>query len=343
MRLAKVLGIVIMAASSACLSIQNGSGSATGQHTGCELTMQSNTLGGACGELVLHNTGSSTMHGWQIEFYLPADGHLVNTWNASFSANANDILVKPLANEQNLVPGQSISMGYCASGAASNIVLTAGLCDNSTAADPTPTTDSNNTVATTQSVATAGDPITLAAVSDANAECPLDSQLAGSQGLLSVSTGSDGVTRCSAERSSQSFIYGTFVADMKAAPASGVVTSFETYATTDTGAQGLAVALDGNDLSGVWITLTHDGVGSSVRAPVNFDISGATHLYSIEWTADSATISVDGTALATFTNDLPPAVGATVQATAYVGTARGAATSFNGLAQGYVNNVRYAH
>ena len=335
MRLAKLLGIGLVAASSACLSVaQNGTGAVAGAHQGCELTMQSNTLGGACGELVLHNTGSASMHGWQIGFELPIDGHLVNTWNANYSLTGNQVTVKPLSNEMDLSPGQSLTMGYCATGTVSDIVLTAGLCNNASGSDVIAAgTDSNTTAAPTQA---------LSSVNDANSECPLDGQLVTSDGsgsgsdTLSVLTGSDGITRCAGARSNQTYVYGSFSAGVQSAAGVGVVTTFGTSATTETGLQGISVALDGNDLHHVWMGTWNDGQPNGVNLAVSFDTSAATHTYGIDWKAAAVSFSIDGVVVRTVTTLLPPAVGATLTTSAY-------ATSFTGSTQARVINVRAGH
>src|SRR6187399_3107735 len=78
---------------------------------GCSLTMQNNTLAQTCGELVLRNSGTVTMQGWEIRFTLKNGGRLVNTWNGTFTAEDSAVTVHPSENNYELAPGDTTTLG----------------------------------------------------------------------------------------------------------------------------------------------------------------------------------------------------------------------------------------
>ena len=79
----------------------------------------------------LYNASSATAHTWQVEFDLPADTVIKNSWNARFIRTGNHVMVVPEAWNATLAPGGAVEFGWYArgTGAPVNCRVNSRPCD----------------------------------------------------------------------------------------------------------------------------------------------------------------------------------------------------------------------
>jgi chitinase len=64
----------------------------------------------------VHNDSRVTVNSWRVEFDLPADTVIVNSWNARFTRSGNHVTVEPESWNATLAPGGSVTFGWYARG-----------------------------------------------------------------------------------------------------------------------------------------------------------------------------------------------------------------------------------
>ena len=296
-------------------------------HPGCELTLQSNTFAGLCGDMVLFNSGSAPMHGWDVEFDLPDGEQLHNTWNAKFTHSGNHWVVQPLAGDVILASGASMTFGYCASSAAEQVTVTAGQC-----ATPTGLTAALETAPTSDAVLSVGQ-LSFTAVENATGgRCDFDAQaVEAADSVVQLHVADDpGEAHCGALRSTSTYLLGRISARVRAATQDGITTGLATAVQTAQGVQQIALEIDGGDLRHVRASVWRDGIVSQQMFEITENASG--HVLAFDWQADGITWYSDGNILGR-TKETPRQVAQNVILSTWLGAETTASQPISGVAQ----------
>lgn len=72
--------------------------------------------GGFQGQVVVRNTGSTTLNGWQLGWTFPGNQVITNLWNGSFKQSGTGVTVTNAAYDGTLAPGATATVGFTATG-----------------------------------------------------------------------------------------------------------------------------------------------------------------------------------------------------------------------------------
>jgi hypothetical protein len=68
------------------------------------------------GQIVISNTGPTTLYGWTLKFSLPAGQVLRSGWEADFTVDGQDVTAHSLSYNSVVDPKKSVSVGFHAAG-----------------------------------------------------------------------------------------------------------------------------------------------------------------------------------------------------------------------------------
>lgn len=108
-------------------------------HAGCEYKITNDWGAGLTGEIVITNSGSTPVNGWNIAWQYAAN-RITSSWNANL-AGSNPYTASNLSWNGNLQPGQRLSFGFQVDkrgGAAERPVITGAICSGAPASSSTP-------------------------------------------------------------------------------------------------------------------------------------------------------------------------------------------------------------
>jgi endo-1,4-beta-xylanase len=87
------------------------SGGSTGGTCHVTYTRTSEWAGGFVANVVINNTGTSTINGWTVTFTFPGDQKATNAWNATVTQNGASVTAVNLSYDATISPGSSTSFG----------------------------------------------------------------------------------------------------------------------------------------------------------------------------------------------------------------------------------------
>ncbi len=68
--------------------------------------------GGFQGQVVVTNTGSATLNGWQLGWTFPGSQAISSLWNGSYTQSGGHVTVTNLSYNGTLAPGASTTVGF---------------------------------------------------------------------------------------------------------------------------------------------------------------------------------------------------------------------------------------
>jgi len=99
-----------------------GSGACTGTYS-----VVNSWQGGYQAQVVVKNTGSGTLNGWQLTWAFPSGQTISNLWNGSYTQSGPNVTVTNASYDGTLAPGATATVGFTANGtsaAPSNLTCT---------------------------------------------------------------------------------------------------------------------------------------------------------------------------------------------------------------------------
>jgi cellulose 1,4-beta-cellobiosidase len=84
--------------------------------------------GGFQGQVVVRNTGSATLNGWQLGWTFPGSQAISNLWNGSYAQSGGKVTVTNASYDGTLAPGASATVGFTATYAGSNTAPSSVSC-----------------------------------------------------------------------------------------------------------------------------------------------------------------------------------------------------------------------
>ncbi|HLI71215.1 MAG TPA: polysaccharide lyase family protein [Ktedonobacteraceae bacterium] len=76
--------------------------------------------GGFTGNIIITNTGSTTLNGWTLQFTFSGGQQVTQGWNGTFSQQGSQVTVQSLSYNSSLSPGGSTSVGFNGTWTSSN-------------------------------------------------------------------------------------------------------------------------------------------------------------------------------------------------------------------------------
>jgi len=92
-----------------------GTGACSGAYS-----VVSGWAGGFQGQVVVTNTGSSTLSGWQLGWTFPGNQEISNLWSGSYTQSGGKVAVTSESYNGTLAPGASTTIGFTATYSGSN-------------------------------------------------------------------------------------------------------------------------------------------------------------------------------------------------------------------------------
>ena len=72
--------------------------------------------GGYQAQVVVTNTGSGTLNGWQLEWAFPGSEDITNLWNGTCTQSGAQVTVSNASYDGSLAPGATATVGFTANG-----------------------------------------------------------------------------------------------------------------------------------------------------------------------------------------------------------------------------------
>jgi cellulase/cellobiase CelA1 len=72
--------------------------------------------GGFQAQVVVKNTGSTTLNSWQLGWTFPGSQAISNLWNGSYTQSGTSVTVTNAAYDGSLAPGATATVGFTATG-----------------------------------------------------------------------------------------------------------------------------------------------------------------------------------------------------------------------------------
>jgi cellulose 1,4-beta-cellobiosidase len=76
--------------------------------------------GGFQGQVVVKNTGSGTLNGWQLRWTFPGSQVINNLWNGSYTQSGASVTVTNASYDASLAPGATATVGFTATGSSAS-------------------------------------------------------------------------------------------------------------------------------------------------------------------------------------------------------------------------------
>jgi len=148
---------------------------------------------GYSGQYDVTNTGSSTLNTWSLSFALPAGSSITSLWNATYTANGQQITVTPDSWDASLAADQSAVVGFVVSGTGAPTSCTINGADCSTGVAPTtsgqPSTPAGATAKPSSSASSSASASVAPSASASATAAPSTSATAGPSAGSSSGTG----------------------------------------------------------------------------------------------------------------------------------------------------------
>ena len=80
--------------------------------------MTSSWPGGFQGQVVVANTGSGTLNGWQLHWTFPGSQAINNLWAGSYTQSGASVSVTNASYDGSLAPGATATVGFTATGSS---------------------------------------------------------------------------------------------------------------------------------------------------------------------------------------------------------------------------------
>jgi cellulase/cellobiase CelA1 len=74
--------------------------------------------GGFQGQVVVKNTGSGTLNGWQLRWTFPGSQVINNLWAGSYTQSGASVTATNASYDGSLAPGATATVGFTATGSA---------------------------------------------------------------------------------------------------------------------------------------------------------------------------------------------------------------------------------
>jgi cellulose 1,4-beta-cellobiosidase len=84
--------------------------------------------GGFQGQVVVANTGSAALNGWQLGWTFPGSQAINNLWNGSYAQSGGQVTVTNASYDGTLAPGASATVGFTATYSGSNTAPSSVSC-----------------------------------------------------------------------------------------------------------------------------------------------------------------------------------------------------------------------
>jgi cellulase/cellobiase CelA1 len=75
--------------------------------------------GGYQAQVVVTNTGSGTLNGWQLGWKFPGNEDITNLWNGTYTQSGTQVTVNNASYDGALAPGATATVGFTANGSGS--------------------------------------------------------------------------------------------------------------------------------------------------------------------------------------------------------------------------------
>src|ERR1700678_4504229 len=75
--------------------------------------------GGYQAQVVVTNTGSATLNGWQLGWQFPGGEEITNLWNGTYTQSGTQVTVDNASYDGSLAPGATATVGFTANGSGS--------------------------------------------------------------------------------------------------------------------------------------------------------------------------------------------------------------------------------
>jgi cellulose 1,4-beta-cellobiosidase len=92
-------------------------------------SLVSSWAGGFQGQVVVKNTGSGTLNGWNLGWTYPGDQKLSSLWNGSYTQSGEAVTVSNASYDASIAPGGTVTVGFTGTYAASNAAPTSISCN----------------------------------------------------------------------------------------------------------------------------------------------------------------------------------------------------------------------
>ncbi|MEV7868819.1 cellulase family glycosylhydrolase [Streptomyces sp. NPDC088124] len=107
-------------ARSATVRVTTAPGGGTTASCAVAYTVSGQWSGGFQGEIVIRNTGSSTVNGWTLGWAFPNGQQITNLWGGTASQSASSVSVAAASYTAVIAPNSSVAVGFTASWTGSN-------------------------------------------------------------------------------------------------------------------------------------------------------------------------------------------------------------------------------
>lgn len=91
----------------------SGSGACSGTYS-----VVNSWSGGFQGQVVVKNTGSTTLNTWQLGLTFPGSQQVTQLWNGTYTQSGSKVTVNPESYNATLAPGATTTVGFTANGAS---------------------------------------------------------------------------------------------------------------------------------------------------------------------------------------------------------------------------------
>ncbi len=88
--------------------------SSAGAACSASYSVTSSWPGGFQGQVVVRNTGSSTLSGWRLGWTFPGNQEITSLWNGSYTQSGEAVTVTSAAYDGSLPPGGTATVGFTA-------------------------------------------------------------------------------------------------------------------------------------------------------------------------------------------------------------------------------------
>ena len=93
----------------------SGSGACSGTYS-----VTSSWQGGFNGQVIVKNTGSSTLNTWKLGWTFPGGQQITNLWNGTYTQSGSNVTVNPESYDATLAPGATATIGFSANGSSAS-------------------------------------------------------------------------------------------------------------------------------------------------------------------------------------------------------------------------------
>lgn len=93
----------------------SGSGACTGAYS-----IVNSWSGGFQAQVVVKNTGSAPLNGWQLGWTFPGSDTITSLWNGSYTQSGSSVTVSNASYDGTLAPGATATVGFTANGASTS-------------------------------------------------------------------------------------------------------------------------------------------------------------------------------------------------------------------------------